>query len=69
VKDKGGKLPEGSVLVCEAARPMKRKARLLRFDDESCAHFVTTRTCRSCPYFGDEKCCQTLVEQEEVAIG
>ena len=38
---------------------------LPKFNDTSCAHFVTTRTYRSYPYFKDEKFCKILTEELE----
>ena len=37
--------------------------RLLKFDDNSYVHFVTTGTFRNLPYFRNEECCRVLLEE------
>ena len=37
--------------------------KLLKFDDNSYVHFVTTGTFRNLPYFRNEECCRVLLEE------
>jgi len=37
--------------------------RLLKFDDNSYVHFVTTGTFRNLPFFRNEECCRALLEE------
>jgi len=40
---------------------VRTRRKLPKFDGDSCAHFVTTRTHRAFPYFRDEGLCRILV--------
>ena len=42
---------------------MRERNRLLKFDDNSYVHFVTTGTFRNLPYFRNEECCRVLLEE------
>ena len=44
---------------------MTERKKLLKFDDNSYVHFVTTGTYNNLPYFRDEECCRVLLEELE----
>lgn len=44
---------------------MTEHKKLLKFDDNSYVHFITTGTFKNLPYFRNEECCQVLLEELE----
>ena len=50
-------------LKAEEERALYRK--LPKFNENSYAHFASTRTYKSCPYFKDERFCKILLKELE----